>query len=297
MKELQPPESMRQNEVVIYQPTENIILEVRVAENTVWLSQAQMSMLFAVKENTITYHIKEIYKVQELSPDSTTRKIRVVRQEGNRSVGRFIDFYNLDMILSIGYRVNSVCGIQFRHWATNVLKEYMFKGYALNPLLIRIEQDIAKHDSQISAINERIDNLVQTAIPPKAVLFYNGETFDAYVFVADLIRSAKQDIKLIDNYMDESVLMLLGKRQTNVKATIYTEHVTPSFQTDIRKYNSQYPPITISTISKVHDRFLLIDHKNLYHFGASFKDLGKKLFLVSQIEEPAMVNALLQLTL
>lgn len=225
---------------------------------------------------------------------ATTRKIRVVRQEGNRTVNRYIDFYNLDMILSIGYRVNTVSGIQFRHWASGVLKEYMFRGYALNPHLVQIEQHIIRHDLQISDINQRIDNIVQTALPPKAGLFFNGETFDAYVFVADLIRSAKENIKLVDNYIDESVLLLLSKRQAEVSATIYTERITNQFQTDLSKYNNQYPPITIKEIEKVHDRFLIIDQQQLYHFGASFKDLGKRLFVVSQIEEPAVTKALMK---
>lgn len=292
MENMQPLETDQLNDVVIYHPTENISLEVRVADDTVWLTQAQMAVLFGVKENTVTYHIKEIYRIQELEMAATTRKIRVVRQEGKRNVNRTIDFYNLDMILSIGYRVNTVCGIHFRHWASKVLKEYMFRGYALNPHLVHIEQRLAGHDSQISAINHRIDSMVQTALPPKAGLFFNGETFDAYVFVANLIRKAKSCIKLVDNYIDETVLMLLSKRLPNVTATIYTERVTPQLQTDLNVYNTQYPYINLKTIQRVHDRFLIIDNSELYHFGSSFKDLGKRLFMVSRIEEPAIVNAL-----
>lgn len=280
-------------DVVIYHVAENADLEVRVADDTVWLSQSQMAMLFGVKENTVTYHIKEIYKIRELEVEATARKIRVVRKEGNRMVNRYIDFYNLDMILSIGYRVNTVSGIQFRHWASGVLKEYMFRGYALNRHLVQLEQHIIRHDLQISDINQRIDNIVQTAIPPKAGLFFNGETFDAYVFVADLIRSAKEDIKLVDNYIDDSVLLLLGKRQSEVSATIYTECITNQIQTDLSKYKTQYPPIAIQEMGKVHDRFLIID-RQLYHFGASFKDLGKRLFVVSKIEEPAVTDALMK---
>lgn len=279
---------------MVYHVAENSDIEVRVADDTVWLSQAQMAMLFGVKENTVTYHIKEIYKIRELEVEATTRKIRVVRQEGNRMVKRYIDYYNLDMILSIGYRVNTVSGIQFRHWASGVLKEYMFRGYALNPHLVQLEQHIIKHDLQISDINQRIDNIVHTALPPKAGLFFNGETFDAYVFVADLIRSAKDDIKMVDNYIDDSVLLLLSKRQARVSATIYTERITNQFQTDLCKYNTQYPPIATKEIEKVHDRFLIIDQQKLYHFGASFKDLGKRLFVVSQIEEPTVTEALIK---
>ncbi len=293
MENIKPIKTTQSGEVVIYHVAENIDLEVRVADETVWLSQAQMAILFGVKENTVTYHIKEIYKIRELEMKSTARKIRVVRQEGSRMVKRYIDYYNLDMILSIGYRVNTVSGIQFRHWASGILKDYMFRGYALNPHLVQLEQHVIRHDLQISDINQRIDNIVQAALPPKAGLFFNGETFDAYVFVADLIRSAKEDIKLVDNYIDDSVLLLLGKRQAEVSATIYTERITNQFQTDLSKYNTQYPPITIKEIEKVHDRFLIIDQQ-LYHFGASFKDLGKRLFVVSKIEEPALTEALMK---
>ena len=294
MEEIKPMKTTFYGDVVIYHVAENTNLEVRVADDTVWLSQAQMAMLFGVKENTVTYHIKEIYKIRELEVEATARKIRVVRKEGNRMVNRYIDFYNLDMILSIGYRVNTVSGIQFRHWASGVLKEYMFRGYALNPHLVQIEQHIIRHDLQISDINQRIDNIVQTAMPPKAGLFFNGETFDAYVFVADLIRSAKEDIKLVDNYINDSVLLLLGKRQAEVSATIYTERITNQIQTDLSKYNTQYPPITIKEMEKVHDRFMIIDQQHLYHFGASFKDLGKRLFVVSKIEEPAVTETLMK---
>lgn len=293
MEEIKPMKTTFYGDVVIYHVAENADLEVCVADDTVWLSQSQMAMLFGVKENTVTYHIKEIYKIRELEVEATARKIRVVRKEGNRMVNRYIDFYNLDMILSIGYRVNTVSGIQFRHWASGVLKEYMFRGYALNPHLVQLEQHIIRHDLQISDINQRIDNIVQTAIPPKAGLFFNGETFDAYVFVADLIRSAKEDIKLVDNYIDDCVLLLLGKRQSEVSATIYTECITNQIQTDLSKYNTQYPPIAIQEMGKVHDRFLIID-RQLYHFGASFKDLGKRLFVVSKIEEPAVTDALMK---
>ena len=285
-----------QNNIVIYNPSDDINLEVRVAEDTVWLTQAQMARLFSVKENTITYHIKEIYKIKELQQNATTRKIRVVRNEGQRIVNRQIDFYNLDMILSIGYRVNTVSGIQFRHWATSVLKEFMFKGYVANQRLVAFEQNIenrlVSHEQQIQSISQRIDEMVQTAMPPKYGLFFNGQVFDAYVFVVDLIKSATNSIRLADNYVDESVLQMLSKRSESVDATIFTERTTPQLQLDLRKHNAQYPPVHIKRIEKIHDRFLLIDDERLYHFGASFKDLGKKLFVVTLIEEPALVVAM-----
>ncbi|MBO4481437.1 MAG: virulence RhuM family protein [Bacteroidales bacterium] len=279
--------------IVMYH-TEDVQIEVRVADDTVWLTQSQMAVLFGVKENTITYHIKEIYKIQELDALSTTRKIRVVRKEGIRLINRNIDFYNLDMILSVGYRINTVSGIQFRRWATLVLKEYML-GYVQSPPMLKVEHRLLQHDQQILALNQRVDKLVQTALPPKYGLFFNGQTFDAFVFVSDLIKSAESDIKIVDNYLDERILMMLSKRKEGVSATIYAERVTPSFYLDVETHNSQYSPVAVRTIFKVHDRFLLIDHQRLYHFGASFKDLGKKLFMVARIEDPAMVSAIRQL--
>lgn len=200
---------------------------------------------------------------------------------------RPVEFYNLDVIISVGFRVNTQKGIEFRQWANRLLKNYFVYGFPIEKRFEKIEQRVSKTEQQIKQI-------VQTVLPPKAGLFFNGETFDAYVFVADLIRCAKEDIKLVDNYIDDSVLLLLGKRQAKVSATIYTERITNHIQTDLIKYNSQYPPITIKEIEKVHDRFLIIDHQAPYHFGASFKDLGKRLFVVTKIEVSAVTEALMK---
>jgi hypothetical protein len=214
--------------------------------------------------------------------------LELVQKEGKRQVKRSVEFYNLDVIISVGFRVNTQKGIEFRQWANRILKNFFVYGFPIEQRLEKIEQRVSNTEQQIKQI-------VKTALPPKAGLFFNGETFDAYVFVADLIRSAKEDIKLVDNYIDDSVLLLLGKRQTEVRATIYTERITRQFQTDLGKYNTQYPPVTIKEIEKVHDRFLIIDQQHLYHFGASFKDLGKRLFVVSKIEEPTVTEALMKL--
>ena len=230
---MQPLKTVQRDDVVIYHPTENINLEVRVADDTVWLTQAQMAVLFGTQRQAITKHLQHIFEEQELEKKSTSSILEQVQKEGKRIVRRCVEFYNLDVIISVGFRVNTQKGIEFRKWANSILKEYMFRGYVLSPHLVQIEQRLAGHDSQISAINQRIDSMVQTALPPKAGLFYNGETFDAYVFVANLIREAKSDIKLVDNYIDETVLMLLSKRLPNVTATIYTERVTPQLQTDL----------------------------------------------------------------
>ena len=271
---------MEQGEIILYQPDETVKLEVRLEDETVWLTQAQMAELFDVKENTVTYHIKEIYNVGELEINPTTRKIRVVRQEGNRMVNRNIDFYNLDMIISVGYRVSSKRGVQFRQWANKILKDYLLKGYSVNRRLTELEQTVAEH-------SKKIDFFVRTSLPPVEGIFYNGQIFDAYKFATDLIKSAKQSLLLIDNYVDESVLLMLSKRSGGVSATVYTQRITQQLQLDLNKHNSQYPPIDIKTYRDSHDRFLIVDGAEVYHIGASLKDLGKKMFAFSKLDIPA----------
>ena len=272
-----------QNEIILYQPNELTKLEVRLVNDTVWLSQQQMAILFGVKENNITYHIKEIYKSNELPIEATAQKIRVVRLEGNRQVERNIDFYNLDMIISVGYRVNSLNATMFRRWATSVLKDYMLRGYALNQRLLHIESELEEHRSLLQKHEDKIDFFVRTALPPVEGVFYDGQIFDAYVFVADLIKGAQQSVVLIDNYVDESVLTMLDKRLDGVSAAIYTQTISKQLQLDINKHNAQYRPIRVEKCKSVHDRFLLIDN-TVYHIGASIKDLGKKLFAFSKME-------------
>ena len=187
-----------------------------------------------------------------------------------------MEYYNLDVILSVGYRVKSNRGIQFRIWANRVLKNYILKGYAINKRFERLENRVAKTE-------EKIDFFVKTALPPTQGIFYEGEIFDAYIFASNLIKSAKKTIILIDNYVDESVLVLLSKRQSKVSAHIYTKRISTQLQLDLKKHNAQYDPINISASDSFHDRFLVIDN-TVYHIGASIKDLGKKLFAFSKME-------------
>ena len=281
----------QQGELILYQPEESIKLEVRLENETVWLTQAQMAELFDVKENTITYHIKEIYNTEELEIESTTRKIRVVRKEGNRDVNRNIDFYNLDMIISVGYRVSSKRGVRFRQWANKILKEYLLKGYSINQRMENLEQKIdsrfSKYDNELQRINNQIDFFIHSSLPPVEGIFYSGQIFDAYEFAVNLIKSAKRSLILIDNYVDESVLLMLSKRGDGISATIYTQNINSKLQLDIAKHNAQYPPIHIKTYKNSHDRFLIIDGAEIYHIGASLKDLGKKLFAFSKLNETA----------
>ena len=264
-------------EIVLYQPDETIRLEVRMEDETVWLTQQQMAEMFAVKENTITYHIQEIYSSEELIKEGTARKIRVVRKEGKRLVNRWLDYYNLDMIISVGYKVNSKRGVLFRQWATKTLKEYLLRGYAVKEAIAGVNEQLSSHNIRISKLEKQVDFFVKNSLPPQQGIFYDGQIFDAYRFVADLIRKATGAIMLIDNYVDDSVLAMLDKRQAGVVATIYTQKISQQLQLDINKHNAQYPPVKVESFNKAHDRFLLIDDE-VYHIGASIKDLGKKWF-------------------
>lgn len=273
---------MEQGEIILYQPDETIKLEVRMEDETVWLTQAQIVELFQSSKANISEHIKNIYEQEELEESSTVRDFRTVRQEGKRQVVRNLTYYNLDAIISIGFRVNSKRGIQFRQWANKVLKEYLLKGYSINRRLSELEKTVASH-------SEKIDFFVRTSLPPVEGIFYDGQIFDAYKFATDLIKSAKTSLVLIDNYVDESVLLMLSKRNPGVSATVYTQRITPLLQLDLNKHNDQYPPINMRTYRNGHDRFLIIDDREVYHIGASLKDLGKKMFAFSRLSIPANI--------
>ena len=264
-----------QNEIIIYQPEESIKLEVRLEDETVWLTQAQMAELFQTTPQNVTIHIKSIYKERELELIGTCKEHLQVRQEGNRIVRRKQKFYNLDVIISVGYRVKSIYGTRFRQWATRVLKDYLLRGYAINRRIEQLERTVADH-------TEKIDFFIRTSLPPVEGIFYDGQIFDAYAFATDLIKSAKKSIVLIDNYVDETTLLMLSKRMQNVEATIYTSKIDKRLQLDIQKHNEEYKPIKLLEYKQAHDRFLLIDAE-VYHIGASLKDLGKKWFAFSRL--------------
>lgn len=270
-----------QGEIILYQPDSEVKLEVRLEEETVWLTQAQIVELFQSSKANISEHIKNIYEQEELEESATVRDFRTVRQEGKRQVVRNLTYYNLDAIISIGFRVNSKRGIQFRQWANKVLKEFLLKGYSINRRLSELEHTVAEHSKQI-------DFFVRTSLPPVEGIFYDGQLFDAYKFADDLIRSAQKSLLLIDNYVDESVLLMLSKRNSRVKADIYTQTISRQLQLDLERHNRQYPPIEVHIYQRSHDRFLIIDGTDVYHIGASLKDLGKKMFAFSKLEIPAM---------
>ena len=260
-------------EIVLYQPNGTLKLEVRLEYENVWLTQAQMVTLFGRDQSVISKHISNIFKEGELEKKSVYAKFAYTAADGKVYE---VEHYNLDVIISVGYRVKSVQGTQFRIWANRILKEYVLRGYALNNRVDRLEKRVTKTE-------EKIDFFVKTALPPLQGVFFEGEIFDAYLFVSKLIKSAKKTIILIDNYIDESVLELLSKRQSKVSAEIYTKRITAQLHLDLQKHNTQYAPITISTSDKFNDRFLIID-QTVYLIGASIKDLWKKLFAFSKME-------------
>lgn len=274
----------KQGEIILYQPDEAVRLEVRLEDETVWLTQAQIAELFQRDRTVITKHINNVFKEKELEEKSNVQKMHIANSD------KPVKFFSLDVIISVGYRVKSVRGTQFRQWANKILKEYLLKGYSINQRLndmeyrmnnkfFQIEKTIAEHDA-------KIDFFVRTSLPPVEGIFFDGQIFDAYKFATDLIKSAKCSLILIDNYVDESVLLMLSKRNIGVSATIYTQRITQQLQLDLDRHNSQYLPIDIRTYRDSHDRFLIIDNTEVYHIGASLKDLGKKMFAFSKLELP-----------
>ena len=280
-----------QGEIILYQPDNEVKLEVRLENDTVWLNRGQLAELFARDVKTIGKHVNNALK-EELAGISVVAKFATTATDGKVYQ---VEYYNLDMVLSVGYRVKSSRGIEFRRWANKVLKEYLLKGHAINYRLEQMDTRLQKHERQIEYLTDKVDFFVRTSLPPVEGIFYDGQLFDAYKFATDLIRSARVSLLLIDNYVDESVLLMLSKRNAGVKADIYTQAVSHQLQLDVQKHNSQYPPTGIHTYKKCHDRFLIIDGTDVYHIGASLKDLGKKMFAFSKLEIPATaITALLQ---
>jgi hypothetical protein len=273
-----PGFSVDKAQIIVYQADDNsTMLEVRVEEETVWLNQAQMAELFNSTKQNISLHINKIYKEGELKSDSTVKEYLTVQMEGKRNIKRKVAVYSLDVIISVGYRVKSQRGTQFRIWANGVIKDYLLKGYAISNRIERIERKLLEHD-------QKFDLFIRTNLPPNEGIFYDGQIFDAHLFVSGLIKSADKSIILIDNYIDESVLILLSKRKPQVEAIIYTSVISAQLKIDIKRFNAQYPKIDVRIFNKSHDRFLLTDHQTVYHIGSSLKDLGKKWFAFSRIE-------------
>ena len=274
------------NEIVLYQPNEQMSLEVKLENETVWLTQQQIADLFGVKRPAVTKHLGNIFREGELDITSVSSILEHTAADGKIYSTQF---YNLDAILSVGYRVNSKNATLFRRWANQVLKEYMLRGYAVNQRIVYVEEYFDKrlraHEQRIENVEQKIDFFVRTSLPPHQGILYDGQIFDAYTFINDRIREASTRIILIDNYIDDSVLTILSKRADKVAATIYTKKPSAQLQLDIQKHNAQYTPIDIIAFDRSHDRFLCID-ETVYHLGASIKDLGKKWFAFSRMEMP-----------
>ena len=309
------------NQIIIYQTEDGQTqVDVRMANDTVWLTQAQMAELFNKDQSVIARHIANVFKEGELEKESNMQilhntlskykptaiynldVINNVFKEGElnqkevcakiahttrhgamdgKTQVQEVFFYNLDVIISVGYRVKSQRGVKFRQWANKVLKDFLLKGAALqkqfSALENRIDRRLSQYDKRLDAHERQIDFFIQSNLPPKQGIFFDGQIYDAYTFVADLVRKAQRRIVLIDNYIDDTVLTLLDKRMNGVDATIYTSRISQQLQLDITRHNSQYPAIDVRTFSKTHDRFLITDDK-VYLIGASIKDLGKKWF-------------------
>lgn len=276
---------METNEIVLYQPNETIKLEVRLENETVWLTQQQIADLFGTKRPAITKHLSNIFKSGELDENSVRSILEHTAADGKIYKTQF---YNLDAILSVGYRVNSRNATIFRQWANKVLKEYLLRGYSVNQRLVhledRIDRRLYEHDQKLDNLRKDVDFFVRTAVPPHEGILFEGQIFDAYFITSQLIRKATRRIVLVDNYIDETVFLQLDKRNPGVKATIYTHTISRQLRLDQQRHNSQYEPIDIQTYRRAHDRFLIIDEE-VYHLGASLKDLGKKLFAFSLSEE------------
>lgn len=255
------------NEIILYKPDSTLSLNVRVEDETVWLTQAQMTELFQTTRNNITLHIRNIFKEGELEETSVCKESLLTAADGKRYKTKY---YSLDVIISVGYRVKSVRGTQFRIWANKILKDYLLRGYSVNQRLLQIDRCLLEHDKRLDILTDKVDFFIRTSLPPKEGIFFNGQIFDAHEFICRLIRSANKRIIVVDNYIDESVLVQLDNRNADVAALIYTCDISRPLRQSINRHNRQYTPIEVKTADKIHDRFLIIDD-SLYHIGASIK--------------------------
>ena len=281
------------NEIILYQTGELAEhIEVRLDEDTVWLNRNQVATLFGRDVKTIGKHINNVFSEGELNKDSTIANFATVQLEGGRKIERLIEYYNLDVIISVGYRVKSKQGTQFRIWATNDLRDYLLKGFAINQRMDRIESNyeiLSKEVKQIS-LQLKIQEL------PAQGIFFDGQIFDAYAFMSSIVKKAEKEIILIDNYIDESTLILLSKKNKNIKVRLLTKNISKQLQLDVKKANEQYGAFEIQTFEKSHDRFLIIDGITVYHIGASLKDLGKKWFAFTKMDNNSVENILAAIT-
>ena len=264
------------SQIVLYQPDESISLQVKIEEDTVWLTQAQMVELFGSSKANISEHITNIYQQGELMQSATVRKFRTVRKEGNRMVTRNMDYYNLDMIISVGFRVNSHQGIRFRQWANNVLKEYLLRGYAVHQQMLQMEQRIDSKLMLQAKQQQQLDFFIRTSTPPAEMVFFEGDFYTARVALENLVRTANHRVIIIDGYVSSLTLSVLDVRKSNVTATIYTVGVGQGMQRLMDEHDRLFPDNHIDIrkwSNESHDRWLIIDD-SLYHCGHSLNANG-----------------------
>ena len=265
------------NEIIVYQPEGGEFhIEVRVENETVWLTQAQMAELFGTAPQNITMHIKNIYDEGELSKNPTCKDFLQVAREGNRNVKRNYKCYNLDVIISVGYRVKSIQGTRFRQWANQVLKEHLLRGCSVNQRLIAHENRLENHDSRIINLEKQVDFFVKANLPPNEGLLPARAYWSGYEFAVQLVRSAKKELIIIDPFANDMVLSLMAKRAEGVNATIYSARITHAMREEEARLNRQFPTVRLENMREVHDRFVIVDDV-VYHVGASFKDLGNQM--------------------
>ncbi len=272
-----------EDNVVVYRSADNAVqLDVQLARETVWLTQKQMADLFQKDQSVIARHINNIFAEGEL--DKSNMQILHNTQFKYRPTA----VYDLDIIISVGYRVKSQRGVQFRQWASRVLKDYLLRGYALNPHLRymeqRIDNKLQEHTEQIHELQDKVDFFIRTSLPPREGIFVDGQIYDAFEFIERLIKSAEKSIMLIDNYVDEAVLTMMSRKQAGVRVDIYTKEITKALQLAEKHFNTQYGGLMLHTTQICHDRFLIIDDKTIYLIGASLKDAGKRLFAFTQMD-------------
>lgn len=300
MKKMPVARVASKNEIVVYQPNDTIRLDVRFQDDTVWLSQRQMADLFGCSSDNIGLHLKNIYADGELEESATAEDFSVVRKEGRRTVARRVRMYDLEAIISVGFRVNSKLGIQFRRWANVVIQQHMMQGFSVNQRLIqmedRIDRRLSKHDADIVELRKDVDYFISSSLPPKEKVFIDGKMLDAQIELTKIVKSARKRIVLIDNWIDERTLMLLGNRRQGVTCTVYTKGPnSPRLAPALANYAREFPtlPITVRGYKKSHDRFIIADN-TAWHVGASLKDAGSALFAVMKMElDPKVILALL----
>ena len=276
-----------ENQIVVYQPNETIRLDVRLENETVWLTQSQMGELFGCTTRNVRLHLENIYSCGELAAEATRKDFFLVRMEGARQVHRTVTCYYLDAIISVGYRVNSILGVKFRQWATNVLKEYLLRGYSVNARLNQLEDKmdrrLAKTETDVAELKEKVDFFVQTKEPPLQSIFYQNKFWDAKSLLIKFIRRAQEELIVIDAYPGVATLDILAKRGRGVKIELVTHSNGELEESDFEAFGAQCGKFTKTICGICHDRFIIVDQKEIFWTGASLKDAGRLTFAAAKM--------------